>query len=538
MLKCIIHEQKLSVFMPDAAGGSFNYLTATFSFTPDWEGTTARWAHFRQDNTAYDIEIRADCIEAEQGLNLGGGLWQMWLSGHKVDDQGVETQTITTTTVWLNLSEIPADGDGTSFPTVNPDAAAAILTQCAAARDSAEESANMAMQAQEAAETAQKAAENARDEVINGGGTGGGTGSGGAVISVNGKAGAVILTAEDVGARPASWTPTAADVGALPADAQLFDGDYESLTNKPTIPTVPASLPNPNALTFTGAATGTYDGSAPLTVYIPIGGTGGGTEAGSVISVNGKIGAVILTAEDVGALPAGTHIPADVNEQTVATWGFTKNEGDYIKPAAGIPKTDLASAVQASLNKADSALQDFFETDPTVPEWAKQPTKPTYTAADVGARPNTWMPTAEDVGALPADTHIPADVTEQTIAAFGFTKNTGDYSKPAAGIPKTDLASTVQASLDKADSALQEFIETDPTVPEWAKQPTKPTYTADEVRARPDTWTPTAEEVGYGDSTVNLTLSELQESVRTVLDALDGVTTLANSIQEVIGNGP
>lgn len=38
--------------------------------------------------------------------------------------------------------------------------------------------------------------------------------------------------------------------------------------------------------------------------------------------------------------------------------------------------------------------------------------------------------------------------------------------------------------------------ETDPTVPAWAKADTKPTYTADEVGARPDTWTPTAEQVG------------------------------------------
>ena len=30
-------------------------------------------------------------------------------------------------------------------------------------------------------------------------------------------------------------------------------GSYNDLTNKPTIPTVPSTLPNPNALTFTGA---------------------------------------------------------------------------------------------------------------------------------------------------------------------------------------------------------------------------------------------------------------------------------------------
>ena len=38
--------------------------------------------------------------------------------------------------------------------------------------------------------------------------------------------------------------------------------------------TIPEALPNPNALTFTGAVTGSYDGSAPLEVEIPSGGGG------------------------------------------------------------------------------------------------------------------------------------------------------------------------------------------------------------------------------------------------------------------------
>lgn len=37
--------------------------------------------------------------------------------------------------------------------------------------------------------------------------------------------------------------------------------------------TIPNALPNPNALTFTGAVTGSYDGSAPLSVEIPSGGS-------------------------------------------------------------------------------------------------------------------------------------------------------------------------------------------------------------------------------------------------------------------------
>ena len=39
--------------------------------------------------------------------------------------------------------------------------------------------------------------------------------------------------------------------------------------------------------------------------------------------------------------------------------GFTKNEGTYIKPSDGIPKADLSEEVQASLGKAETALQSI-----------------------------------------------------------------------------------------------------------------------------------------------------------------------------------
>lgn len=56
---------------------------------------------------------------------------------------------------------------------------------------------------------------------------------------------------------------------------------------------------------------------------------------------------------------------------------------------------------------------------------------------------------------------IPTAVTENTVSGWGFTKNTGTYSKPSGGIPKTDLASAVQTSLDKADTAVQPDAITD-----------------------------------------------------------------------------
>ena len=51
---------------------------------------------------------------------------------------------------------------------------------------------------------------------------------------------------------------------------------------------------------------------------------------------------------------------------------------------SSVAKSDLASDVQTSLGKADSALQSYEESDPTVPEWAKAKTKPSYTKSEVG----------------------------------------------------------------------------------------------------------------------------------------------------------
>ena len=52
-------------------------------------------------------------------------------------------------------------------------------------------------------------------------------------------------------------------------------GSYNDLNNKPTIPTVPSALPNPNKLKLTGAVTAEYDGSAEVSVEIPA--VGGGS---------------------------------------------------------------------------------------------------------------------------------------------------------------------------------------------------------------------------------------------------------------------
>lgn len=56
---------------------------------------------------------------------------------------------------------------------------------------------------------------------------------------------------------------------------------------------LPTSLKNPKALTFTGAATGTYDGSEALTITIPEGGSGGSGGSGGALKAMSAVGGYI-----------------------------------------------------------------------------------------------------------------------------------------------------------------------------------------------------------------------------------------------------
>lgn len=133
----------------------------------------------------------------------------------------------------------------------------------------------------------------------------------------------------------------------------------------------------------------------------------------------------------------------------------------YQKPQTGIPSTDMSSAVQASLDKADSALQ--AETDPTVPEWAKAQNKPTYTAQEVGALPDsTTIPSA--LSDLTDDsTHRVVTDTEKTTwnNKSDFSGSYNDLSdKPT--IPDAQI----QSDWNQSDNTKKDFIKNKPTIPD------------------------------------------------------------------------
>lgn len=143
----------------------------------------------------------------------------------------------------------------------------------------------------------------------------------------------------------------------------------------------------------------------------------------------------------------GNQITKAISDFATALQG-QKADTAYQKPASGIPENDLAANVQSALALARTALQSYTETDPTVPAWAKNPTKPTYTKSEVGlgnvdntSDANKPISTATktaldgletridetdtDLVAHISDTDNPHDVTaEQVGAEPAFTKNT------------------------------------------------------------------------------------------------------------------
>ena len=123
-------------------------------------------------------------------------------------------------------------------------------------------------------------------------------------------------------------------------------------------------------------------------------------------------------------------------------WGKVKTyvasaiSGLYTKPSGGIPKTDLADSVQTSLGKADTALQSFTESDPTVPAWAKQTLKPTYTAQEVGALPaaTNYAGSQSVGGAANKAVSIPFGQVDSTSTNTAFTAQVDGITELRDGV--------------------------------------------------------------------------------------------------------
>lgn len=146
---------------------------------------------------------------------------------------------------------------------------------------------------------------------------------------------------------------------------------------------------------------------------------------GDVSSVNGQTGDVVLDADDVGALPDSTAIPTKTSD-------LTNDSGFIISSSVPTKVSDLTNDA--------GYITGYTETDPTVPSWAKQSSKPSYTAQEVGALPSsTAIPSKtsdlnNDSGFITASqvptytATSPIDITNDVVShdASGVTAGTYD----------------------------------------------------------------------------------------------------------------
>ena len=126
-----------------------------------------------------------------------------------------------------------------------------------------------------------------------------------------------------------------------------------------------------------------------------------------------------------------------------------------------------------------------------------------------------------------------------TLAGYGITDG-------ATKLDVSQLSGEIanqQAQIDaKQPKGNYLTTETDPTVPAWAKADNKPTYTAEEVGARPSTWTPSASEVGAdpsgtaaGTVSSHNTAEDAHEDIRLLVAGLTSrLNALADSDDETL----
>lgn len=132
----------------------------------------------------------------------------------------------------------------------------------------------------------------------------------------------------------------------------------------------------------------------------------------------------IATLDSTGKIPT-TQIPNVVTETTISDWGFTKNTGNYSKPAAGIPASDLeVGVIPTTLPASD------------VSAWAKATDKPTYTASEVGAIADTV-------------THLSGDIAMTEKGSPDGVATLGSDGK----VPSSQLPSYVDDVIEFADKS-------------------------------------------------------------------------------------
>ena len=150
------------------------------------------------------------------------------------------------------------------------------------------------------------------------------------------------------------------------------------------------------------------------------------------------------------------------------------------------------------------------ETDPTVSDWAKAETKPTYDYSEIQNTPNIpTIPTV--VSAFENDANYVVNEADPTVSEWAKSENKPEYDySEIQNTPNIPTVPTAVSSFDNDANYLTS--ETDPSVPAWAKAENKPEYDYFEIQNTPSIPTiPTS--VSSFENDANYLTSETDPSV-------------------------
>ena len=261
--------------------------------------------------------------------------------------------------------------------------------------------------------------------------------------------------------------------------------------------TGPTNVLTIGSVTSGKVASATITGEAPNQVLNLVLEKGEQGEQGKQ-GIQGEIGPQGNPGADAPTITGITIRQSDYHLIVTLSDGTSYDAG-YCRGASGAGTGDMLASVYDPNNKhqdifayVDNAIKDVKVTTDATPTQGS--TNPVQSGGVYSALVNKLDKTGNGSNVTAAFTEASTRVNiatgEKLSVLFGkVAKWFADLGKLAFKntVDKSDLAKDVQTSLGKADSALQSYTESDPTVPEWAKTPTKPSYTASEVGALPDT---------------------------------------------------